>query len=83
MVGIYYLCCTYFTMSIKSIFQNIPLFENEWLMMLIIIYWVVFTAIMEEWYWRNFVWGVMYNDRTLEKVYLAATWGLMYSAIVF
>ena len=43
---------------------------------------MVFVAIIEEWFWRNYMWGFLYNDRILEKLFLALVWGTMYAAIL-
>ena len=70
-------------MNVKSLLITVPDFENEFIMIAVLVYWIVFTSIIEEWFWRNFMWGVLYNDRAFEKFWIAASWGLMYCAVVF
>ena len=50
-IGAYWLCCSILGVSIKPILLQIPDYENEWIMMILIVYWIVFTAIIEEWFW--------------------------------
>lgn len=79
MVGTYYLLQTYFDVDLKSLFLEIPFSEYLSLQIIMVIYWVLPTAIIEEWFWRNYIWGVLYNDRFLEKLWIALTWASMYS----
>ena len=82
LVGFYWLCCRKFFFDIKGILITIHLPDNVWLLALVLAYWVVIVAIIEEWFWRNYMWGFLYNDRFLEKLFIALVWGTMYAAVL-
>ena len=68
--------------DLKSLLSTIPDPGNLIITILIAIYWIFIASYIEEWFWRAFYKECMYY-RLLDRLWIAAIWGLMYVVLIF